>query len=300
RKGLRPMYYRDIELELNGAQIKLSPSQSRWSLTPEVYNYISEVVTMDDPRKMTEEIFENAAIRLKQGISLSEALYAETLSLQGGDLEEYIQLSPFQPLNSNWIIFASKDQFGRFDIHLGRDYKKLKDYCSSGKTDMAMGGLEIFEKKSKKETYSDQELYSIVDLDESQRKCVQALMSDRPLTVITGPPGTGKSQVVVSALLNAHANKKTALFVSNNNQAVEVVRERLESFQEDMPMFIRAGSRKFSNMEETLNEIMMIISDFEPNKDRIKNLKKKSQEIYKAIEEIDEYLATGHPEEITE
>jgi very-short-patch-repair endonuclease len=50
---------------------------------------------------------------------------------------------------------------------------------------------------------------------------------DRLLSVVTGPPGTGKSQVVVNMVAAALQRGESVCFASKNNQAVEVVFERL-------------------------------------------------------------------------
>ncbi len=63
-------------------------------------------------------------------------------------------------------------------------------------------------------------------LNESQRLAVRSAMEE-PLSVITGPPGTGKSQVVVAILANCIATNQSVLFASKNNNAVDVVRQRL-------------------------------------------------------------------------
>ena len=46
-------------------------------------------------------------------------------------------------------------------------------------------------------------------------------------TVVTGPPGTGKSQVLVNTVAAALDRGETVLFASKNNQAVDVVFDRL-------------------------------------------------------------------------
>lgn len=48
-----------------------------------------------------------------------------------------------------------------------------------------------------------------------------------PVVVVTGPPGTGKSQLVLNILVNAFLKNKTVLFASKNNQAVNVVIKQL-------------------------------------------------------------------------
>ncbi|MGD9496483.1 MAG: AAA domain-containing protein [Armatimonadota bacterium] len=61
-----------------------------------------------------------------------------------------------------------------------------------------------------------------------------------PLTVVTGPPGTGKSQVVISLLANAAWRGQTALLASKNNRAVDVVVDRTNGLSA-RPLLIRLG-----------------------------------------------------------
>ncbi len=48
-----------------------------------------------------------------------------------------------------------------------------------------------------------------------------------PLSVVTGPPGTGKTQVVTALVASAVYNNETVLFASNNNKPVDGVYNRL-------------------------------------------------------------------------
>lgn len=299
RKGLIPLFYKEVSLKKNRSGFKLSPQSSKWSITPGLHEYMEEIIQIGNTREMVNELFETANVQLRNGKSLSKALYDEVQSFAGDtSFEEFVEFTSFDSVDSNWIIFATEDRFGRFDGNIGRDYLSMKKWLDDKPKNI--GGLSVLEKSQKQKDYKENPPFEVVDLDESQRKCVQALMSDRPLTVITGPPGTGKSQVVVSTLLNAWANKKTALFVSNNNRAVEVVRERLQAYKEEMPMFVRTGSRDYNNQSETLNEIMDIISDYEPDNNRIKKLDKKDKEIKETIEGINKQLKTGELKKITE
>lgn len=75
-----------------------------------------------------------------------------------------------------------------------------------------------------------------------------------PLTVITGPPGTGKSQVVVNLLAHVAMQGKTVLFASKNNKAVDVVRNWLrEILGQDEDWTFRVGSRQ--RMDELREEM---------------------------------------------
>ena len=67
---------------------------------------------------------------------------------------------------------------------------------------------------------------TIVPSSLSQDQAVHSAM-ENTFTVVTGPPGTGKSQVLVNIVAAAVACRETVLFASKNNRAVDVVVERL-------------------------------------------------------------------------
>jgi very-short-patch-repair endonuclease len=88
-----------------------------------------------------------------------------------------------------------------------------------------------------------QALLEVLPLNSEQRQAVRQTLSN-PLTVITGPPGTGKSQVVSSILVNAAWQGKTVLFASKNNKAVDVVETRVNSLG-PRPVLLRLGAGEY-------------------------------------------------------
>jgi very-short-patch-repair endonuclease/ATP-dependent exoDNAse (exonuclease V) alpha subunit len=93
-------------------------------------------------------------------------------------------------------------------------------------------------------------------LNAEQRTAVRQALSE-PLTVITGPPGTGKSQVVTSILVNAAWRGLRVLFASKNNKAVDVVMERINGLS-PQPIMLRLGTR--SLQQELANQLTAILS----------------------------------------
>jgi very-short-patch-repair endonuclease len=83
-------------------------------------------------------------------------------------------------------------------------------------------------------------LIEALPLNSEQRTAVEAALT-QPLTVITGPPGTGKSQVVAEILINAAWHGQRALFASKNNKAVDVVESRVNHLGVH-PILLRLGS----------------------------------------------------------
>lgn len=89
----------------------------------------------------------------------------------------------------------------------------------------------------------------------SQDQAVTSAMENN-FTVVTGPPGTGKSQVLVNVIAAAVASKESVLFASKNNQAVDVVFDRLSQISPDA-CIVRAGAS--SRRSEVASSIARII-----------------------------------------
>lgn len=60
-----------------------------------------------------------------------------------------------------------------------------------------------------------------------------------PLSVVTGPPGTGKSQAIVSMAASVLLAGGTVLVASRNHQALDAVEERLGSLAPELPFLVR-------------------------------------------------------------
>ena len=88
----------------------------------------------------------------------------------------------------------------------------------------------------------DEPLLEVLPLNTEQREAVRRSMT-RPLTVITGPPGTGKSQVVTSLLVNCAWRGVRVLFASKNHKAVDVVETRVNAIG-PRPILLRLGPRQ--------------------------------------------------------
>jgi very-short-patch-repair endonuclease len=75
---------------------------------------------------------------------------------------------------------------------------------------------------------------------------------EQPLSVVTGPPGTGKSQVVSAIITSAVLHGQTVLFASRNNKALEVVQERLKKACPDKHALMRVGGEYDQDCREVL------------------------------------------------
>jgi very-short-patch-repair endonuclease len=89
---------------------------------------------------------------------------------------------------------------------------------------------------------ADRPILEVLPLNTEQRQAVVQGLS-APLTVVTGPPGTGKSQVVTSLLANQAWLESSVLFASKNNHAVDVVESRTNDLG-PYPLLLRLGKEE--------------------------------------------------------
>ena len=67
----------------------------------------------------------------------------------------------------------------------------------------------------------------------------------RPLTLVIGPPGTGKSFTIAQIILDAVARGQTVLLSSKMNKAVDVVVEKLRPHLGSLTIILRGGDRHY-------------------------------------------------------
>ncbi len=94
-------------------------------------------------------------------------------------------------------------------------------------------GLEVFD---------PDELVPLTDMDAAQRNAVAMALGNN-VSVVTGPPGCGKTQVILNLVANAILKGKSVLVSSKNNKAVDNVLERLNGLPGLEYFGVRFGSR---------------------------------------------------------
>ncbi|MDZ4702152.1 MAG: DEAD/DEAH box helicase, partial [Rhodothermales bacterium] len=139
-----------------------------------------------------------------------------------------------------------RDARGPYTYNLRQDLAAMARYASVyGEAGGTALGL-LWEKAAVATDKTDEApaVTELIPLNPSQETAAGASLR-HPLTVITGPPGTGKSQVVVDLLAASILSGQPILFASKNNQAVDVVRQRLrEALGEEMDFSLRVGNRE--------------------------------------------------------
>lgn len=130
------------------------------------------------------------------------------------------------------------------------------------------------------------------DLNKEQIDAIRQSLS-APLTVITGPPGTGKSQAIVSIAASVLADGGSVLVASKNHQALDAVEERLGGIAPKSPFLVRTldPTREIDqSFDQVLGQLVSEPTKGAPEPDLILRSKLSSlaQSRIRVLDQIDE------------
>lgn len=120
-------------------------------------------------------------------------------------------------------------------------------------------------------------------LNAEQRLATASLLI-RDITVVTGPPGTGKSQVVSSTIANARLRDRTVLFASRNHKAIDAVFDRL-SDSEGRPLIVRTNSKDDPGLNYTFSHAIRDMLAAPPHPESSVRLKRANEELTALLDE---------------
>ena len=105
-----------------------------------------------------------------------------------------------------------------------------------------------------KSIYSNNDFIYPFGLNLSQKEAVENAFS-KNISVIEGPPGTGKTQTILNIIANAVLLNKSVAVVSNNNAAIENIKDKLAAYNLDSLVAL-LGNKENKNVffEKTIQQ----------------------------------------------
>jgi len=235
--NLSPLFFVEIFFEEKEDSIVFTKE----SVTPEFNHYVltKNNFNLEEIDKIRSEISEEDNFNLKL------EKITKLLNLNNKHISPELEtdkplIVTTNPQLVNKAILYSGGKMG-FTKGLIEELQKLKKYSFHQLKSTALDIM--FDKENKLIPQKNKkDILEVFDLNDSQEKAVVNSFS-KDLSVITGPPGTGKSQVVLNVIANAVWSDKTVLFASKNNKAVDVVNDKLKSIL-SKNLIVRMGSSK--------------------------------------------------------
>ncbi len=153
--------------------------------------------------------------------------------------------------------------------------------------------MEFVAKNSLLEAYLNVETYSKTSpaqstpifpfgCNRSQYQAVRYAL-ENSISVIQGPPGTGKTQTILNILANLLLDGKTMEIVSNNNSAVENIKEKLQASGLD---FICAQLGRSSNKKEFVDSQTGLYPDMESWKSDTKMIRQEAITLSRELQDL--------------
>lgn len=180
-----------------------------------------------------------------------------------------------------------------FDIPAEETENKNPNQISSEILLKALDGLDLLESRSALSNYiaetnpavrtSQEVLIYPFGCNESQKLAVETSLRNS-ISIVEGPPGTGKTQTILNIIANLILQNKTVAIVSNNNSAVFNVREKLEKYGYGMLVASLGNNENKASFFDNIEE-QIVNPDFEISKEQLKEAKTE-------IEELDSILST--------
>lgn len=99
------------------------------------------------------------------------------------------------------------------------------------------------------------DILEVLPLNSEQEQAVRTSLASN-VTILSGPPGTGKSQVVTDLLVNAIWKGQNVLFTSKNNKAVDVVEARLNNLSNRPVMLRISAAQNNTNILSVINTLL--------------------------------------------
>lgn len=241
--------------------LEIGIEEKKYSILNYTYLFddIKEINTANEKVKLQLSNFELNYGTLSSKFEKDEKAIDELENLikQQKTLEGVINILRIE-LDNN-LTFDNKLSFALSSKNpaLSQIYSELRKVNNHSVTDNSVLSNFLFNKTidNQLNNYSENDLIQISNLDDSQKNAVLTAFNNK-VTVITGPPGSGKTQVISNILANAVLQNKKVLVASKNNQAVDNVKSRFDR-EENTGFFLRFGNKKILG-DTTLPEINRI------------------------------------------
>lgn len=196
------------------------------------------------------------------------------------------------------ILFAKEPT--PYTVGLSNELARLEEYDD---LDIAHSVLwKFIHKQFNHNPKYEKEILKVLPLNDEQEAAVRSALS-ADVTLIAGPPGTGKTQVVANLIINAAMAGQNVLFTSKNNNAVDVVVKRVNSLNKELPLVLRyekntkqcisdyaqqweKAIRKDESFSETIGAYNQIYSSYtlkRTQKDQIVQTRNKLDEVEQGI-----------------
>lgn len=190
------------------------------------------------------------------------------------------------------IIRYFKDIFGKsgnvsFEIPTGENVNKNADQVSSEILVKTLDKIDVEDPRTALSNYlsgtnpqplkTKETFIYPFGCNMSQKLAVETCLTNS-ISIVEGPPGTGKTQTILNIIANLIVQKKSVAIVSNNNSAVFNIQEKLQKYGYGMLVASLGNNKNIKSFFDNI-EPQSIDSKLKLSKDRLYKAKKEIKDL---------------------
>lgn len=276
-----PLFLSDVEIIPNNESFSLKLRDGIWRLNPNLKRLLLADYNID----LNEQ-------KIPEYIEIEDDSTEKLLSYMSKIEDRVKQIIPNARLDKSIFVDV-------FDSAKEAIYRDLRDnekeilknnfikYLSNERGDKDYSGDISYENLDR--DFPPEKLNSIHDSDSSQMMAIIAAKKGESF-VISGPPGTGKSQTIANIISELISDNKTVLFVSEKAAALEVVENRLtEAGLGSFLLPLHSENTKRSEFINGLNESLTKIISPPDIKFDAKKMKSHRQKLTDHVKKMNRY-----------
>lgn len=308
RRVFAPLYLYNVEISQEGEQYFLSLEANNPMINPAFFDCLKaetkdETVTLDYLQKKLPTGF----LSPTQITEISTILQDCFPNLNIEDIKQFPKMSSPEELEktrksrkkTTTFNLLSAICIGLVDKSSGsRGVLNELDMLSSHNHFSKPLQALFTEEETPKNAKQKVDFFAPVTLSASQEAIIESA-ENNVLTMAIGPPGTGKSFTIAALAVDFLSQQKSVLIAARNNQAVNVVADKIEQDFGIRNVVVRAGKKDYKKfLQKRLNNLLLGIGlgRYSPNK--FKKTENSLKDIILNIEDLEDKISRREVEEL--
>ena len=200
-------------------------------------SFVLEIKSLINDQELGKQDIREVARKLREYIKIDTIALEDLPELISGEkLRSHLKSSSLKLLPAIALGIVEKSKSSRSVLHEIDEIKERHLFNDTLRSFFSRRIVDV-----DKETKSREAVYVPSNLSESQLDIIQAVKSN-DITVVIGPPGTGKSYTIASLALDQVYHNKSVLICSKSDQAIDVLQDKIIQDLGVKGLSIRAGS----------------------------------------------------------